>query len=79
MEPPGKWLVDLDDIGEESIRVSFGNGTTGEYPLAKVRIMFDGEEYQVNAAVVQGLADVLLGWDVPLHLHIAKRLPKESY
>ena len=72
-------LVDLDDIGEESISVTFGNGTTGEYPLAKVRIMFDGEEYQVKAAVVQGLAeDVLLGRDVPLHLHIAKRLPKEE-
>ena len=72
-------LVSSKDIGEESISVTFGNGTSGEYPLATVKIAFDGEEYQVRAAVVQGLAeDVLLGRDVPLHRHIARRLPKEE-
>ena len=66
-------LVSSKDIGEESISVTFGNGTSGEYPLATVKIAFDGEEYQVRAAVVQGLAeDVLLGRDVPLHRHIAR-------
>ena len=55
-------LVSSKDIGEESISVTFGNGTSGEYPLATVKIAFDGEEYPVRAAVVQGLAkDVLLG------------------
>ena len=39
---------------------------------------FDGEEYDVKAAVVQDLAEeMLLGRDVPLHRHIAKRLPKK--
>uniref|UniRef100_A0A1X7SHV8 CCHC-type domain-containing protein n=1 Tax=Amphimedon queenslandica TaxID=400682 RepID=A0A1X7SHV8_AMPQE len=72
-------FVALKDIEKETIGVTFGNGTYGEYPLASVRITFDGEDYQVKAAVVQGLAeDVLLGRDVPLHKHMAKRLPKSE-
>ncbi|XP_019858603.1 PREDICTED: uncharacterized protein LOC109586823 [Amphimedon queenslandica] len=72
-------FVALKDIEKEMIGVTFGNGTYGEYPLASVRITFDGEDYQVKAAVVQGLAeDVLLGRDVPLHKHMAKRLPKSE-
>ncbi len=72
-------LIAGEDIGEESIRVTFGNGTAGEYPLATVKVKFDGEEYTVKAAVVENLAEeVLLGRDVPLHRHIVKRLPKEE-
>ncbi len=70
-------LVPFEEIGKETITVTFGNGTSGEYPLAPVT--FDGEEYNVKAAVVQGLPeDVLLGRDVPLHKHIVKRLPKKD-
>ena len=72
-------LVPFEEIGKETITVTFGNGTSGEYPLAPVRVTFDGEEYNVKAAVVQGLPeDVLLGRDVPLHKHIVKRLPKKD-
>ena len=72
-------LVSQKDIGEESIKVTFGNGASGEYPLATVKVKFDGEEYDVKAAVVQDLAEeVLLGRDVPLHKHIVKRLPKRE-
>ena len=40
---------------------------------------FDGEEYDVKAAVVKDLAEeVLLGRDVPLHRHVMKRLPKKE-
>ena len=72
-------LVPLKDIAEETITVTFGNETSGEYPLATVQVMFDGEEYNVKAAVVQGLPeDVLLGRHVPLHKHMVKRLPREQ-
>ena len=55
-------LLSQKDIGQESIRVTFGNGTGGEYPLATVKVKFYGEEYDVKAAVVQDLAEeVLLG------------------
>ena len=51
-----------DDIGEESITVTFGIGFSSEYLLATVRVRFDGEEYDVKAALVQKLAeDILLG------------------
>ena len=70
-------LVPVKDIGDETITVTFGNGTSGEYPLAPVRVTFDGDEYEVKAAVVQGLTeDVLLGRDVPLHKHMVSRLPR---
>ena len=70
-------LVPVKDIGDETITVTFGNGTSGEYPFASVRVTFDGDEYEVKAAVVQGLAeDVLLGRDVPLHKHMVSRLPR---
>ena len=60
-------LILQKDIGEESIKVTFGNGASGEYPLATVRVKFDGEEYNVKAPVVQDLAEeVLLGREVPL-------------
>ena len=72
-------MLSQKDIGEESIRVTFGNGTTGEYFLATVKVKFDGEEYDVKAAVVKDLAEeVLLGRDVPLHRHVMKRLPKKE-
>ena len=70
-------LVPVKDISEETITVTFGNGTSGEYPLAPVRVTFDGDEYEVKAAVVQGLTgDVLSGRDVPLHKHMVSRLPR---
>ena len=70
-------LVSEEDIGRETIRVTFGNGATGEYPLADIRVQFDEDEYYIRAAVVQDLAEeVLLGRDVPLHKHIVCRLPE---
>ena len=55
----------------------FGNGTSGEYPLAIVRVKIDGKECYVKAAVVQNLPEeVLLGRYVPLHKHMVKRLSK---
>ena len=63
------------DIGEETIVVTFGNGTSGEYPLALVRVKIDNEEYCVKAATFD---EVLLGRDVPLHKHMVKRLSKED-
>ena len=72
-------LISPADIDGESIKVTFGNGTSGEYPLASVRVKLDNEEYQVNAAIVHDLAEeVLLGRDVPLHKHIVRCLPKEE-
>ncbi len=38
-------LVPFEEIGKETITVTFGNGTSGEYP---VRVTFDGEEYNVK-------------------------------
>ena len=70
-------LVSEEDIGRETIRVTFGNGATGEYPLADVRMRFDEDEYYIRAAVVQDLAEeVLLGRDVLLHKHIVCQLPE---
>ena len=72
-------LISPSDIGEETIVVTFGNGTSGEYPLAPVRVKIDNKEYCVKAAIVQDLAEeVLLGRDVPLHKHMVKRLFKED-
>ena len=40
---------------------------------------FDGDEYEVKAAVVQGLTeDVLLGRDVPLHKHTVSHLQRRE-
>ncbi len=64
---------------KDSIFLTFRNGTAGEYPLAEVNVKFDGEEYQVIAALVQDLAEVvLLGRDAPLHKHMVKRLSEEE-
>ena len=41
-------LISPSDIGEETIVVTFGNGTSGEYPLAPVRVKIDNEEYCVK-------------------------------
>ena len=72
-------LISPADIDGESIKVTFGNGTSGEYPLASVRVKLDNEEYQVKVAIVHDLAEeVLLGRDVPLHKHIVRCLPKEE-
>ena len=71
-------LISPADIGKESIVVTFGNGTSGEYPLAPIRVKID-EEYCVKVAVVQDLAEeVLLGRDVPLQKHMVKHLPQEG-
>ena len=67
------------DIGEESIVVTFGNRTSGEYPLAPVRVKIDDEEYCVKAAIVQNLAEeVLLGRNVPLHKRMVWQLPRSE-
>ena len=71
-------MVPRNDIGKETITVTFGNGASGEYPLAPVQVVFDGEQYRVKAAVVGLPEDVLLGRDVPLHKHMVRRLPKEE-
>ena len=69
-------LVPVKDISDETITVTFGNETSGEYPLAPVQVTFDGDEYEVKAAVVQGLTkDVRLGRDVLLHKHMVSCLP----
>ena len=60
-------LVSPTDIGKETIVVTFGNGATGKYPLAFIKVKIN-KEYKVKAAVVKDLAEeVLLGRDVPLH------------
>ena len=72
-------LISPADIREESIVVTFGNGASDEYPLAPIRVKFDGEEYCVKAAIVHDLVEeVLLGRDVPLHKHMVKRLPRRE-
>ena len=72
-------LVQVKDLKEDRIKVIFGNQSSGEYPLADVRIIFDKEEYLVEAAVVENLAeDVLLGQDIPLHKHMVKRLDRKE-
>ena len=74
-----KRLIRVEDLKKDKIRVTFGNQSSGEYPLANVRIIFENEEYCVEAAVAENLAeDVLLGQDVPLHKHMVKRLSKEE-
>ena len=50
-------LISPADIEEETIVVNFGNGATGEYLLASIKVKMDGEEYQVKAAVVRDLAE----------------------
>ena len=70
-------MISPADIGVESIVITFGSGTSGEYPLPPFRVKIDGEEYCLKDAIVQNLAsEVLLGRDVPLQKHIVKRLPK---
>ena len=72
-------LISPTDIGERSIVVTFGNGTCGEYPLATISVKVDEQEYRLEAAVVQDLAEeVLLGRDVPLYKHMVKRLSQEE-
>ena len=72
-------LISSTDIGEKSIVVTFGNGTSGEYPLATIKVKVDDKEYCLEAAVVQDLVEeVLLGRDVPLCKHLVKRLPREE-
>ena len=72
-------LISPSDIGEEAIVLTFGNGTSGKYPLAPLRVKIDNEEYCVKASIVQDLAEeVLLEIDVPPHKHMVKRLSKED-
>lgn len=49
-------LVSPTDIVKETIVVTFGNGATGEYPLAFIKVKID-EEYKVKVAVVKDLAE----------------------
>ena len=70
-------MIQPSDIGEESIVVTFGNETSGEYALAPVRVKIDNEEYCVKAVIVKDLAEeVLLRRDVPLHKLIVRRLSR---
>ena len=72
-------LISPTDIGEKSIVVTFGNGTSGENPLATIKVKVDDKEYCLEAAIVQDLVEeVLLGRDVPLCKHLVKRLPREE-
>ena len=55
------------------------NGQKSKYPVARVKIVLDGEEYNREVAVAADLPeDVLLGVDVPLVQHILPRLSKEE-
>ena len=72
-------LISPTDIGEKSIVVTFGNGTFSEYPLATITVKIDGEEYYLEAAVVQDLVEeALLGRDVPFCKHMVKCLLQEE-
>ena len=72
-------LISHTDNGEKSIVVTFGNWTSGEYPLATIKVKVDDKEYCLEAAVVQDLVEeVLLGRDVPLCKHQVKCLPWEE-
>ena len=72
-------LISPSDIREQSIVVTFGNGISGEYLLAQVRVKIDDEEYCVKAAIVENLAEeVLLGRDVPLHKHMVRWLTRSE-
>ena len=55
------------------------NGLKTNYPVAKVTIVLDGEEYNREVAVAADLPkDVLLGIDVPLVRHILPRFNDEE-
>ena len=55
------------------------NGQRSSYPFAKVTIELDGEFYEREMAVAVDLPEeVLLGVDVPLMKHIARRLGKNE-
>lgn len=61
---------------KREFQVTFRNGTTCEYPLADMTVMFNEDEHGIRAAVVPDLVgEVLLGRDVPLYNHIVYRLP----
>ena len=49
------WISPID-IGEETIIVTFGNGASGEYSLAPIRVKIDEKKQCVKAAIVQDLA-----------------------
>ena len=55
------------------------NGHQATFPIAREQIEVDGEIYNVEAAVALHLPeDVLLGVDVPLTKHIARRLREDN-
>ena len=55
------------------------NGHQATFPIARVQIKVDGEIYNVEAAVTLHLPeDMLLGMDVPLMKHIARRLREDE-
>ena len=55
------------------------NGQKTKNPVARVRIVLDGEEYDREVAVAAHLPEnVLLGVDVPLVRHILPRLGEEE-
>ena len=55
------------------------NGQKTKYPVARVKIVLDGKEYNREIAVAADLSeDVLLGVDVPLVRHILPQLSEEE-
>ena len=50
-------LISPTDIGEKPIVVTFGNGTSGEYPVATIDVRIDKEEYRLEAVVVSNLVE----------------------
>ena len=73
-------LISPTDYGEETVVVTFGNVASDKYPLPLIRVKNDDEEYCVEAAILQDLADeVLLGRDIPQHKHMVKCLPKGEH
>ena len=72
-------LISPKDIEEKCIVVTFGNSTSGEYPLATINVKIDHEECRLEAVVIPNLVEeVLLGRDVPLCKHLVKRLPRKE-
>ena len=72
-------LILPTDIGEKSIVVTFGNGTSDEYLVETINVKIDEEEYHLEAVVVPNLVEeVPLGKDIPLCKHLVRRLPWEE-
>ena len=67
-----KFVAEAMKTGE-TVELWSANGQTARYPVARVTIKLDGEEYVLEVAVASDLPeDVLLGVDAPLMKHLAK-------